>query len=127
MAVISKGITLSYKKDASWVKLTNLQEIPDLGGEKESLETTTLDDAAHTYCDGLISYGDSVSFTFLYEKEQFSALAAITEEVEWKVELPDQTSCSFKGTGSVKINGIGVNEVITYALNVKPSSEMVFA
>ena len=41
MAVISKGITLSYKTDADFVALTNLQEIPELGGTSESIEITT--------------------------------------------------------------------------------------
>ncbi|MBQ9913535.1 MAG: hypothetical protein IJO73_04835 [Clostridia bacterium] len=67
MAVISKGITLSYKKDADFIELTNLQEIPDLGGEVEAIEITTLADAAHTYTDGLKNYGDSLAFKFLYD------------------------------------------------------------
>ena len=68
MAVISKGITLSYKVgEAEFIVLTNLQEIPDLGGEVEAIEITTLADAAHTYTDGLKNYGDSLAFKFLYE------------------------------------------------------------
>jgi hypothetical protein len=68
MAVISKGITLSYKKDADFIELTNLQEIPELGGDSEAIEITTLADAAHMYCDGIKNYGDSLVFKFLYEK-----------------------------------------------------------
>lgn len=47
--VLSKGIKLSYKNGAAsqFTELTNLQEIPDLGGEKEAIEVTTLADAAH--------------------------------------------------------------------------------
>ena len=64
--IISKGIKLSYKSDgASYIELTNLQEIPELGGDKESIEVTTLADAAHMYTDGLISYGDSLAFKLL--------------------------------------------------------------
>ena len=49
--MISKGITLGYKANggSSYTNLTGLQEIPDLGGEKESLEITTLADEAHVY------------------------------------------------------------------------------
>ena len=79
MAVISKGIKLSYKTSGEiYTDLTNLQEIPDLGGESEAIEITTLADAAHMYTDGLLNYGDSLGFKFLYEKEQFSALGALT-------------------------------------------------
>lgn len=128
MAVISKGIKLSYKVgEGQFVALTNLQEIPELGGEKESIEVTTLADAAHMYTDGILNYGDSLAFKFLYEKTQFSTLVALEGEPEWKVELPDGSSCTFKGGSSVKLDGVGVNAALTYTLNIKPSSELIWA
>lgn len=129
MATISKGITLSYKaKDGGEYKaLTNLQEIPDLGGEAEAIEITTLADAAHMYTDGILNYGDSLAFKFLYEKAQFTELQALEEVNEWKVDLPDGAACSFSGTSSVKLDAVGVNAALTYTLAVKPNSEMVWA
>lgn len=126
MAVISKGITLSYKKDADFIELENLQEIPELGGESEAIEITTLADAAHMYTDGIKNYGDSLAFKFLYEKAQFTTLNGL-KEAEWKVELPDGTACTFSGTCSVKLDGVGVNAALTYTLAIKPNSEMAFA
>ena len=127
MAVISKGITLSYKKDADFIELTNLQEIPDLGGEVEAIEITTLADAAHTYTDGIRNYGDSLAFKFLYESAQFETLNGLTGASEWKVELPDGAACTFGGTSSVKLDGVGVNAALTYTLSVKPNTEMAWA
>jgi len=127
MAVISKGITLSYKADADFVELTNLQEIPDLGGETEAIEITTLADGAHMYTDGIKNYGDSLAFKFLYEAAQFGALNALDGTVEWKVELPDGEACTFSGTASCKLDGVGVNAALTYTLSVKPNTEMVWA
>lgn len=127
MAVISKGITLSYKNGAEFVALTNLQEIPDLGGEVEAIEITTLADSAHMYTDGLINYGDSLEFKFLFEKTQFNTLAALEGVSEWKVELPDDSACTFSGSSSVRLDGVGVNAALTYTLAVKPNSEMVWA
>ena len=128
MAVISKGIKLSYKAgEGSFVELTDLQEIPELGGEAEAIEITTLADAAHKYTDGILNYGDSLAFKFLYEKAQFTTLTGLDGSVEWKVELPDATSCTFSGTASVKLDGVGVNAALTYTLAVKPDSEMVWA
>ena len=129
MAVISKGITLSYKtaSGSKFIELTNLQEIPALGGASESIEITTLADAAHMYTDGILNYGDSLSFKFLYEKEQFNVLEALKDSVDWRVALPDGETCSFKGGASVQLDGVGVNAAITYTLNVKPSSEMIWA
>ena len=128
MATISKGIKLSYKVgEAEYVELTNLQEIPELGGTSEAIEITTLADAAHMYTDGILNYGDSLAFKFLYEKEQFVALHDLETSVGWKVELPDATACTFSGTASVKLDGVGVNAALTYTLEVKPDSEMLWA
>ena len=126
MAVISKGITLSYKKDADFIELTDLQEIPELGGDTESIEITTLADAAHMYTDGIKNYGDSLAFKFLYAKAQFTTLNALGE-AEWKVTLPDGEACTFSGTCSTKLDGVGVNAALTYTLAIKPNSEMIWA
>ena len=123
MAVISKGITLYLGEKA----LTNLQEIPELGGTAESIEITVLSDVAHMYTDGILNYGDSLAFKFLYEKEQFVALHGAEGSQEWKVELPDGATCSFSGSCSVALDGVGVNAALTYSLNIKPASAMVWA
>ena len=129
-AVISKGIKLSYKttqEGSSYTDLTNLQEIPDLGGESEAIEITTLDDAAHMYTDGILNYGDSLSFKFLYKKTQFNTLTGLDGSIGWKVTLPDSTTCTFTGTCSVKLDAVGVNNALTYTLAIKPDSEMTWA
>jgi len=127
MAVISKGIKLSYGTGTSFTELTNLQEIPELGGDTEAVEITTLADAAHMYTDGIKNYGDSLGFKFLYEKEQFDALNELDGSHTWKVELPDSTACTFGGTCSVKLDGVGVNAALTYTLNIKPNTAMSWA
>ncbi len=123
MAVISKGIKLFMGE----VELKDLQEIPELGGDAEAIEVTTLADAAHMYTDGILNYGDSLAFKFLYAKEQFTTLAAVNESETWKVELPDGSTCTFSGSCSVKLDGVGVNAALTYTLSIKPNSEMVWA
>ena len=86
MAVISKGIKLSYGTGDTFTLLTNLQEIPQIGGTSEAIEITTLEDVAHMYTNGILNYGDSLSFKFLYEKTQFTTLANLgDEETNWKV------------------------------------------
>ena len=129
MATISKGIKLSYKTSGgeNYTELTNLQEIPELGGDAESIEITTLGDSAHMYTDGILNYGDNLPFVFLYEKTQFTTLQGLTGSVDWKVSLPDNSTCSFSGTCSVKLAGVGVNAALTYTLSIKPDSAMVWA
>lgn len=123
MAELSKGIKLFLGDE----ELTNLQEIPELGGDTEAIDITTLADGAFMYMDGIKNYGDSLEFKFLYEKTQFTTLNALDDVSTWKVELPDGATCTFTGTSSVKLEGVGVNAAITYILAIKPNSEMVWA
>lgn len=127
MAVISKDIQLLLKQSSDYTNLLNLQEIPELGGDTEAIEVTTLADAAHVYTDGLKNYGDSLAFKFLYEKEQFMMLNALDGEQEWVVVLPDEARCSFSGSCSVKLDGVGINAALTYTLSIKPSTEMLWS
>ena len=133
---ISKGIKLSYKATtsaSSYTDLTNLPEIPELGGDVDSIEITTLGDGAHVYMNGLKNYGDNLSFKFLYEPNQFSTLQNLTGSHSWKVSLPDgtagaiDTTCTFDGESSVKLDGVGTNAPLTYTLNIKPSTDMTWA
>lgn len=132
---LSKGIQLSYSSTSTgtFTALTNLQEIPDLGGTKDSIEITTLASAAHEYMNGLINYGDSLDFTFLYDPAQFATLNALQGVQYWKVGLPDgengaiDTTCAFSGEASVKLNGVGTNQPMTYTLSIRPNSEMSFS
>jgi hypothetical protein len=121
--LLSKGIKLFLDEQ----ELLDLQEIPDLGGEAESVEVTTLADEAHMYINGILNYGDSLAFKFLYVKEQFATLNALEGDQNWKVELPDGATCTFKGACSVKLDGAGVNAALTYTLSVKPSTAMAWA
>ena len=123
MATISKGIKLFYGEK----ELTNLMSIPELGGDTEAIEITTLADSAHMYTDGIKNYGDSLAFQFLYEATQFSTLNGLTGSQTWKVELPDGEACTFGGTCSVKLDGVGVNAALTYTLSIKPNTAMAWA
>lgn len=126
--MISKGIKLGYSATGdTYTDLTNLQEIPDLGGNADAIEITTLADAAHMYTDGLYNYGESLDFKFLYEKAQFTTLSGLTTTTKWQVTLPDESTCKFDGTCSVKLDGVGTNAAMTYTLSIKPSTKMVFA
>lgn len=132
MAVISKGITLSYKQGeaAEYTKLTNLLEIPEMGNSssRERIDVTTLDDDKKKSVPGLMEEAETeLSFNFLYEKEQFMTLAAIAESVEWQVAFPDGLTATFAGIPSIMSDGAGVSAAVTYTLNISIEGEIAFA
>ena len=127
--ILTKGIKLSYATSTdNFVELTNLMEIPEIGnGAPEKIEVTTLADNVKTYIAGLGDSGQELGFKFLYEKEQFQALLAMTDSCKWKVEMPDGVYATFDGTPSAKFDGASPNNALTYTLTVIVESEIVFA
>lgn len=129
--VLSKGIQLSYQSNESWITLTNLQEIPDIGNNApDKIDVTVLMDDVKKSMAGLQDSSQDLAFKFLFEDTQFKSLAALPSDVSlnWKVELPDnQGTATFSGTPSVKLAGVGVNAALTYTLTVTVESIIAFA
>lgn len=128
---LSKGIKLSYKSagGSNYTELTNLQEIPELGNNaKEKVDVTVLSDSAKKSIDGLSDTAQDLSFKFLYDKEQFTTLAALTTSTDWQVELPlEGNTATFSGTPSVKLDSAGVGAALTYTLTISVNTVITFA
>ena len=57
MAISTYKVFLMKKSTSTYEKLVDIKEFPDLGGEPEMLETTTLSDNMQTYIAGIpVSY-----------------------------------------------------------------------
>ena len=128
MAILSKGMTLGYKtsEGSSYTTLTDLLEVPALGGSVDKVDVTTLADASKKYIKGLIDYGD-LQFKFNYAKEQFKALDALTGSVNFQVTLPDETTATFSGEPTVSLESASVGAPLTYTMSIALDSEIVFA
>lgn len=127
--ILSKGITLGYKKDGAETKtLTNLQEIPELGNNApEKVDITVLSDDAKKSITGLSDTAQDLAFKFLYEKAQFSELSQLTGSHIWVVTLPDGETATFTATPSVKLAGAGVSAALSYTLSLSVESLIEFA
>lgn len=142
MAISTYKVFLMKRTDSSgdtWGKLVDIKEFPDLGGEPEMLETTTLSDNMQTYIAGIQSL-DGLTFTANYDKEDFQTLKALEgKENDYAVWFggtgdagsltPDGSNgkFSFKGQLSVFPVGGGVNEVVDMSITIAPSTPITFA
>ncbi len=120
--MISKGITLKIGD----LTVTGLQSTPEISESKEKLETTTLANANKTYIDGLKDFGDSLSFTCLYLKEEFMQVRGLADGEGKEVELkyPDGMTVTFTGSVSTVLSGAEVNSVLTYSIEITPMSDI---
>lgn len=120
------GITLSYKaaSGSSFTSIENVLEIPELGGDVDKIETTTLKSTAHEYIPGLRNNGDNIGIKCLYVKDEYDAVRALSGECDWKVEFPDGNGFEWKGTPSVKLDAISVGGYLSYTVNIAPSGSV---
>ena len=142
MATNAKAIS-TYKtylmvseNGSTYSKLIDIKEFPDLGGEPEMLETTTLSDKMQTYIAGIQSM-DALTFTANYTKDGYKSLVAYMDQNDHKFAVyfgadgsgnPDGSDGKFVFDGqlSVYVNGGGVNEVTNMTISIAPSTEVEF-
>lgn len=126
MAISTYLITL--KQGASAAALTKLCEIkdfPSLGGAPELLETTTLNDAAQTYINGIQSMS-AMEFSANYTKADYTTIKA-TEKTPgfYALEFGEGGAdgiFEWEGEHAVWVDGAGVNAVVPMKISIAPST-----
>ena len=125
--------------ESAYQKLVDITEFPDLGGEPEFLDTTTLSDKMRTFILG-IQNNEGMVFSANYDKSDYTALKALEgQEKDYAVwfggtEAQDGTvtpsgtdgKFSFKGQLSVRVTGAAVNEVRGMSISIAPSTTIAF-
>ena len=132
---MAKHSSIGIKLSVGGSDITGLTDIPDMGAAPEKLDVTTLADEYRQYINGVKDFGD-LEFNFIYESGadgNYAKLAGIAEQEANKngetacvVTFPDGASFSFTGAIDVRILGVGVNAVITFAMSVALSSEITY-
>lgn len=134
MAISTYKVFLMHKASATWEKLIDIKEFPDLGGSPEMLETTTLSDKMQTYIPGIESL-DSLEFSSNYTLADYKTLKALEGKDEqyavWfggtesgDTVTPTGTDGKFKFNGQLSVFpvGGGVNEVVGMTITIAPST-----
>lgn len=128
MAMNTYGITLKWGATADAVKkVVDIKDFPDLIGEPELLETTTLSDAQVTNIFG-IKGADMLTFTCNYTSADYAAVEAEAEKPMYYVlEFSDGSKFSWQGQHTCGMPGKGVNEVVEFTVNIAASTPVEFA
>lgn len=134
MATSTYMTFLMHKNQSTWEKLLDITEFPDLGGDPELLETTTLSDKMQTYVNGVQS-NDGMTFNANYDHTEYKALKALegkneeyavwfggTETASSPTPTGSEGKFKFAGELSVYVTGGGVNEVRGMAITIAPST-----
>ena len=139
---ISSYKTFLMKKGSSgstYEKLVDIKEFPDLGGDPNMLDATTLSDPLQINIMG-IQKVDALTFTANYSSEDFATLDALkgqeldlavwfggTESDGTLTPSGDKGKFNFKGQLSVYVKGAGVDSVVEMAITVAASTKITKA
>lgn len=128
MAINTFGVELHWGESAETVaKVIDIKDFPDMIGEPEMLETTTLSDAQVTNIPGIKS-SDMLTFTYNYTKEDFTKVEAdANKALHYALIFSDGSKFTWQGQHSSGLPGKGVNEVIEATVNIAASTAVEFA
>lgn len=133
-----KTFLMEYLNNA-WAKLVDIKSFPDLFGDPELLETTTLSDGVQTFILGIQSQ-DALSCTANYTPEDFAKIRSrkgVRKYAIWFGGTEDASGVvtptgvdgkfEFNGEISASIPSKGVNEVRDMNITLAPSSVITVA
>ena len=128
MAINTYGIELHWGESAEAVKkVVDIKDFPDMIGDPEMLETTTLSDAQVTNIPGIKS-SDTLTFTCNYTKADFTAVNAdANKALHYELSFSDGSKFTWQGQHTCGLPGKGVNEVVEFTINIAASSPVEFA
>lgn len=118
----------------TYQKLVDITEFPDIGGEPELLDTTTLSDKMRTFILG-IQNNEGMAFNANYDPTDYQALKALegtdtpyavwfggTESGGVVTPTGSEGKFTFNGQLSVRVNGGAVNEVRGMTITIAPTT-----
>lgn len=128
MAMNTYGVTLKWGATADAVaKVVDIKDFPDLIGEPEMLETTTLSDAQVTNIMG-IKGSDMLTFTCNYTSADYKSVDDDAETpLFYELAFSDGSKFTWQGQHTCGMPGKGVNEVVEFTINIAASTAVTFA
>ena len=124
MAISSYKVELhnAETEAGTFKKFADIKDFPDLFGEPNTLETTTLSDSMQTFIAG-IKQMEALAFTMNWDKAIAQTIKTMEGKISyWKVIFSDGAEFSFAGEPSLGVTGKGVDEVLEMTLTIVPSS-----
>lgn len=130
--LLTKDTTLSYSTDngLTYTEIDFLMEVPEMGGDPEKVEVTTLKDSVKKYINGVRDLGD-LAFKFLYDNSTVTSNYRVLKGLQnnntlatFKVEYPDGTAHEFDAYVSAKMDSAAVNAAMTFTASMSLQSDI---
>lgn len=127
MAISTYGIELHWgTATGSLKKVVDIKDFPDLIGEVNTIETTTLSDSAQTFIPG-ITQASVMTFTANYDKTVFAEVKADENtHLSYELHFSDGSKFAWEGQHTLGVPGKSVDEVVEFQINITPSTAVEF-
>lgn len=137
MAISTIGTYLMKSADGStYSKWLDIKDFPEIFGDPNNLQATTLTDSQHWYVPGVQDNAGVLNFTANYTASDFNTVkTAEGTEAYFAIWFGDNAGTpdghngkfSFKGFPFAKLSGKGVDEVAEMVVGIVPSTKITFA
>ena len=127
MAITTQGIVLSVAPSAGGdVVVVKIKDFPDLSGEPEMVEMTTLADSMQKYELG-VQAQDSLEFTVNFDGDTYASLKQLESkhDNEYTINMGTEGGFQWGGSHSVYLAGGGVNAPLEMKLSCVPETEVI--
>ena len=127
MAISTIGVSLKWGEsvDAA-TKVVDIKDFPDLIGEPNTIEVTTLSDTQQVNILGLAS-AEMLTFTCNYTSADFAAVKAQENTpLFYALEFSDGSKFTWQGQHTCGLPGKGVDEVVEFTINIAASTAVEF-
>lgn len=123
---------LNYKagEATEFKEIELLMEVPELGGDPEKIDVTTLSDKVKKYMPGVKDLGD-LAFKFLYDNSEETSNYRVLKGLEennsiatYQVMYPDGTAHEFDAYVNVKMDAAAVNAALAFTATFSLQSEI---
>lgn len=128
-AIATIGTILKFGvTQGNLAELCKIKSYPQLGGEREQIETTDLCDSQQTFIPGVQSV-ESMVFSANFLVTTYTSLKTnAMKEGFFELDFgPTGGKATWEGMYDVYVNEGGVNEAVTMSIVVYPSTEITIA
>ena len=140
MAISTYKTFLMIKGESNtYTKLVDISEFPDLGGDPEMIDVTTLSDGMQVNIMGILS-NDGLTFNGFYDKTKYQELVALegaehdfavwfggTESGGVVTPTGENGKFSFPGEIRSRVTGGGVNEAVGLSITIAATAPIAFS
>lgn len=125
MAISSYKTSLKYGPTSPTTEVV-IKDFPSLLGKRNALETTTLQDDAQTFIQGIRAQSESFEFTANYDATVYASINELEEVQKCSLTFSDGSGYTWDGYLSASVNEGSVDAVLEMTISIVPATVPVW-